>query len=221
MRRPLPNSFFDRDPRVVARQLVGCVLWRGHGESWLAASVVEAEAYRKNEKGSHASLGRTPSREALFMPAGTLYLYYARGGDSLNISCAGEGNGVLVKGACLYRGDGVRPDAEKVIRRRLAKTKNPKPQHRLLSGQTLLCRGLDLKVPHWTEKPFDPEQFFASDEGDTPEKLVQCRRIGIPEGRDEHLMYRWVDERRLHCATKNPITKSTELNKDYRFVARG
>lgn len=37
------------------------------------------------------------------MPAGTIYMYYARGGDSLNISCQGEGNAVLIKSAIPYR----------------------------------------------------------------------------------------------------------------------
>ena len=50
-----------------------------------------------NDRGSHASLGFTKKREALFMKPGTIYMYYARGGDSLNFSCQGEGNAVLIK----------------------------------------------------------------------------------------------------------------------------
>ena len=33
------------------------------------------------------------------MPPGTIYIYYARGGDSLNVSCGGDGNAVLIKSA--------------------------------------------------------------------------------------------------------------------------
>ncbi|MEQ8982608.1 MAG: DNA-3-methyladenine glycosylase, partial [Deltaproteobacteria bacterium] len=93
----LPPDFFDRDARTVAQALLGKVLRRRYGDLWLSAAIVETEAYYRREKGSHASLGRTPSREALFMPAGTIYMYYARGGDSLNVSCRGPGNAVLFK----------------------------------------------------------------------------------------------------------------------------
>ena len=31
------------------------------------------------------------------MPPGTIYMYYAHGGDSLNFSCQGDGNAVLIK----------------------------------------------------------------------------------------------------------------------------
>ncbi|HBC56410.1 MAG TPA: 3-methyladenine DNA glycosylase, partial [Gammaproteobacteria bacterium] len=83
MLRPI---FFNRDTCVVARELLGVVIRRRIGKMWLAAQIIETEAYYKEEKGSHASLGRTPSREAMFMPPGTIYMYYARGRASFNIS---------------------------------------------------------------------------------------------------------------------------------------
>jgi DNA-3-methyladenine glycosylase len=65
----------------------------------LKAIIVETEAYYLNDKASHAYLGYTHKRQALFMPPGTVYMYYSRGGDSLNVSCKGEGNAVLIKSA--------------------------------------------------------------------------------------------------------------------------
>ena len=64
---------------------------------WLSARIIETEAYYQAEKGSHASLGYTHKRRALFMDGGVIYMYYARGGDSLNFSAAGPGNAVLIK----------------------------------------------------------------------------------------------------------------------------
>ena len=61
---------------------------------WLSARIIETEAYYLAEKGSHASLGYTHKRRALFMDEGRGLLYYARGGDSLNFSAAGPGNAV-------------------------------------------------------------------------------------------------------------------------------
>src|SRR5690348_6382481 len=93
----LTQQFFNRDPQVVAQALLGKVLCHKYKGLWLCAEIIETEAYYIHDKGSHASLGYTDKRKALFMPAGTIYMYYARGGDSFNISCKGEGNAVLIK----------------------------------------------------------------------------------------------------------------------------
>ena len=99
----LQDSFFDRPPLEVAQALLGKVLRHYHQGTWLSARVIETEAYYKREKGSHASLGYTEKRKALFMEAGTIYMYYARGNDSFNVSCHGEGNAVLFKSGHVYQ----------------------------------------------------------------------------------------------------------------------
>ena len=96
----LDNAFFDKPPLLLAQALLGKVLrHRIDGDIWLSARIIETETYEKNEKGSHASLGFTQKRAALFMSPGTIYMYYARGNDSLNFSAQGKGNGVLIKSA--------------------------------------------------------------------------------------------------------------------------
>ena len=82
-------SFYDCDALTLARRLLGKVLRRRWEGRWLAARIIETEAYTLLDKGSHASLGFTHARRALFMGGGTLYMYYARGGDSLNIGATG------------------------------------------------------------------------------------------------------------------------------------
>ena len=93
----LNPNFFNRDTQIVAIDLLGKVIRSNVENLWLSAQIIETEAYYMNEKGSHASLGITDKRKALFMTPGTIYMYYAHGGDSLNISCAGLGNAVLIK----------------------------------------------------------------------------------------------------------------------------
>jgi DNA-3-methyladenine glycosylase len=202
----LDADFFDRDALRVARDLVGKVLRRKYRGAWLSAAIIEAEAYYRKEKGSHASLGRTPSREALFMPPGTIYMYYARGGDSLNVSCKGEGNAVLVKSALVHF-DARSPESTLRVMQRL----NPcgervRDRHRLCSGQTLVCRSLAITVKEWNCKTFDPSLFFLEDVGRRP-ALIQAPRLGIPKGRDEHLPYRFIDLERAKHATQNPLSK--------------
>jgi DNA-3-methyladenine glycosylase len=217
----LAADFFDRDAQAVARDLVGKVLRRRVGAIWLAAQVVEVEAYYRREKGSHASLGRTASREALFMPPGTIYMYYARGGDSLNVSCRGAGNAVLFKAARPFVDE--RSPASSLARMRAASPgpRGPRPPERLCAGQTLLCRALGLRVPEWNRRSFDRERFFLEDVGYRPEALVQARRLGIPPGRDEHLPYRFLDASALRSATANPLARrGAREGVDYRVLRR-
>jgi DNA-3-methyladenine glycosylase len=93
----LSKKFFNQDAAKLAKSLLGKVLRVKYQNLWLSARIIETECYYKKEKGSHASLGYTEKRKALFMPPGTIYMYYARGGDSLNFSARGEGNAVLIK----------------------------------------------------------------------------------------------------------------------------
>ena len=93
----LPDAFFDRDAQLLARDLLGKVIRHRVNGLWLSARIIETEAYYIADKGSHASLGFTQKRKALFLDGGHIYMYYARGGDSLNFSAHGPGNAVLIK----------------------------------------------------------------------------------------------------------------------------
>lgn len=205
----LSNNFFNRDAMVVAKDLLGKVIKVKYKNLWLAANIIETEAYYLNEKGSHASLGYTEKRKALFMTPGTIYMYYARGGDSLNISCKGEGNAVLIKSGLPYINGANSAQMVRAMQRL-----NPKKNsviHRdpesLCSGQTLLCKSLGLLVNKWDQKNFYIERFFIEKTNYLPTKIIQTTRLGIPKGRDEHLAYRFIDYARAQFCTDNPLKK--------------
>jgi DNA-3-methyladenine glycosylase len=217
----LSNSFFDRDAQQVAKSLLGKVIRVRQQGMLLSAMVIETEAYYLTDKGSHASLGYTEKRKALFMPAGTIYMYYARGGDSLNISCQGEGNACLIKSAKPYYEDEklAAPMLEVMHRFNPAVSGGLRHPERLCSGQTLLCKSLGLKVPEWDAKTFDLERFYVEDVGYRPEKIIQTTRLGIPKGRDEHLMYRFVDLLYAPFCTDNPLKKRAwQEGKEYSIL---
>jgi len=209
----LLQSFFSQDACEVARQLLGKVIRRKYKQQWLAARIIETEAYYLEDKGSHASLGFTEKRKALFMQPGTIYMYYAHGRDSLNISCQGSGNAVLIKSAYPYQDNLSEPYSIATMR-----LLNPHPSgktrslEKLCNGQTLLCRSLNLKVTEWDQHIFDPQQFYIDDVQITPEKIVQTTRLGIPIGRDESLPYRFIDHDFVEYCTKNPLTQRTHNN---------
>lgn len=198
----LHTHFFNDTALNVAKGLLGKVIVRHFEGACLQAMIVETEAYYKAEKSSHSSLGYTDKRRALFMPPGTIYMYYARGKDSMNVSCRGAGNAVLIKAGKVFTED---PKSIAIMQRL-----NPgphgchRPLKRLCSGQTLLCRSLHIKVTDWDAKNFD-DMLFIADVAYVPNAVVQTTRLGIPPGRDEHLTYRFVDKHHADYATQNPL----------------
>jgi len=201
----LAADFFDRDAQKVARDLLGKVIHVNQAEQWLQVQIIETEAYYRREKASHASLGYTEKRKALFMPPGTIYMYYARGGPSFNMSCRGPGNAVLIKAGVPYGED---PEMITTMQK-LNPTSQGKarPKERLCAGQTLLCRSLGLTVEDWDQKTFHSQRFYLADIGYRPQRIIQTRRLGIPPGRDDHLPYRFIDYDYAAYCTENPLTK--------------
>lgn len=215
----LERSFFNLDSPALARALIGKVLRRRWKGQWLSARIIETEAYRLDEKGSHASLGYTHKRRALFMDGGTIYMYYSRGGDSFNISAAGPGNAVLIKSAYPWIDSIAGPAALAIMQ-----TENPgpggdiRPIHRLCGGQAQLCRALALRVPDWDAHDFDPDVLFVDDVGENPQTLIQTTRLGITAGRDEHLPYRFVDPAYARFSTRNPLRRGQTIPEHYCWI---
>ncbi len=92
--KPLAREFFLRDPRLVARELLGKVLLRRDGCKLLAGRIVEDEAYLGvGDPAAHAAAGRTPRNAVLFGPPGFAYVYFIYGNHyCLNVSCLPEGD---------------------------------------------------------------------------------------------------------------------------------
>ena len=206
----LGRCFFNQPPITLAVSLLGKVLKHrfrlASGDTiWLSARIIETEAYYIKDRASHSSLGYTDKRRGLFMPPGTIYMYFARGRDSLNFSAAGAGNGVLIKSGypCL---EGHHADSMLTTMQQLNPGKSGlRPPGKLCNGQTLLCQSLNLKVRQWDAKPLDPHNFLLQDDSYSPDKFIQCPRLGIPSGRDEHLPLRFVDAKYAQYATRNPL----------------
>jgi len=207
----ISDSFFERDPREVAPDLLGKILRHRIDGCWLEARIIETEAYLLEERGSHASLGETPSRRALFMEAGTIYMYYARGGDSFNFSCLGSGNAVLIKAGIPHPPE--LEDSEMLDRMQRRNPINGKPRKsfKLCSGQTLFCKSLGLKVPDWNRKRLVPGTLELADSQNPPLEILNTTRLGIPKGRDEHLLLRYLDSGYVGSCTQNPLKSRKKM----------
>ncbi len=97
----LDRAFFARNPRRVARELLGKVLVRNDSPARLTARIVEVEAYLgEKDPAAHAAAGRTLRNAVLFGPPGYAYVYFIYGNHyCLNVSCEPEGKagGVLFR----------------------------------------------------------------------------------------------------------------------------
>ena len=137
-RRRLPRSFYARDPRVVAPELLGALVV--HGDR--AVRLVEVEAYcGRDDPGSHAYRGPTPRTEVMFGPAGHLYVYFSYGMHwCANVVCGpvGEAGAVLVRGAEPVSG----LDAIRQARPRARTDRD------LTAGPARICQALGLNGSH-------------------------------------------------------------------------
>ncbi len=216
----LDAHFFMEDAALVAARLLGKILRVSHPEGFLAVRIVETEAYYMTEKASHASLGRTPSREALFQPPGTIYMYYSRGGDSLNFSVRGPGNAVLIKAAIPWLQACSTPRALEIMHARnpVRGSGKRRGDHRLCAGQTLICRSLGLTVPVWNGRCVDHEGIQLLDGGFHVARYLRTRRLGIAPHRDAHLLLRFLDPDYRHACTQDPTrSRSAREGKDFLY----
>ena len=97
----LKAEFFNRDPRRVARALLGKLVVRRTPSGILAGRIVETEAYLgQGDAAAHTAAGRTARNSVLFGPPGHSYVYFIYGNYyCLNVSCLPDGTpgGVLFR----------------------------------------------------------------------------------------------------------------------------
>ncbi len=105
MRKILKESFFNRDTKIVAKELLGKFLIRKIADKEIATIITETEAYDgPYDLASHAFKGRTLRTEVMFGNPGKLYVYLCYGMHfMLNVVTREQGYpaAVLIRGVKL------------------------------------------------------------------------------------------------------------------------
>ncbi len=100
-RRRLPRRFYDRDTRLVARELLGMQLVHVVDTVPRVGRIVEVEAYLgPHDRAAHSARGLTPRTRPMFGPPGHAYVYFVYGmHHCFNTVTEREGHasGVLVR----------------------------------------------------------------------------------------------------------------------------
>ena len=135
----LARDFYQGDTVVIARALLGCVLWRKRGRELLSARIVETEAYLgANDAASHARRGlRSARNESMYLEGGHAYVYFTYGMHwCLNVVTqeADIAEAVLLRAAQPLRG------IDSMRKRRI----KAKRDVDLMNGPGKLCQALDV-----------------------------------------------------------------------------
>jgi DNA-3-methyladenine glycosylase len=191
---PLDRAFFARSARVVARELLGKVLVRQDGNVYLAARIVEVEAYLgKNDPAAHAAAGNTLRNAVLFGPAGFAYVYFIYGNHyCLNVSCERDGKA----GCVLFRALEPLSGLEEMAHARGVTVHGPRDLPKLTSGPGKLAEafgitrardnGCDLTS---SGSSLSSSSLWIGSDGLSAKGIRVTPRIGITKAADLPLRY--------------------------------
>jgi DNA-3-methyladenine glycosylase len=160
----LPRSFFDRDTRTVARELLGKWLVRVDRGAPRVGKIVEVEAYLgPHDLAAHSSRGLTERTRVMFGPPGHAYVYFIYGMyHCLNVVTERQGH------------------ASAVLLRALEPLKNLDGRS---SGPGLLCRAMHIDQRFNGHDLLSDNFFIAEPPKTRPFVIVKRPRIGVDYAR--------------------------------------
>jgi DNA-3-methyladenine glycosylase len=188
----LSCEFFNRDPAIVGRELLGKLLIRREGRKLLAGRIVEDEAYLgADDPAAHAFAGLTPRNAVLFGPPGHAYVYFIYGNHyCLNVSCMPEGVG---EGVLLRAMEPVFGLERMALARGLELPAAPRTsQLRLLSsGPGRMSEALDITRVRDNNKDLTSRRsdLWFADDGYRPSRIAATPRIGIKKAVERPLRF--------------------------------
>jgi DNA-3-methyladenine glycosylase len=185
----LKVEFFDRDPRRVARALLGKLLIRTTPGAELAGRIVETEAYLgENDEAAHSFIGKTPRNGVMFGPPGHAYVYFIYGVHyCLNVSCLREG----VAGAVLFRAIEPVVGVEQMAAARGLTVQKDSDLRKISSGPGRMAEAFGVTRERDNDKSFVSAQsdLRIGDDGYRVRRVIVTPRVGIAKSAAMPLRY--------------------------------
>ena len=186
---PLTRAFYAREPRRVARSLLGKILVRRAGDVTLTARIVEVEAYLgADDPAAHSAAGRTARNAVLFGPPGYAYIYFIYGNHyCLNVSCEPEGQA----GGVLFRALEPLTGIDQMAAGRGIAVHSEKDWPKLTSGPGRLCEafGITRARDNGCDLVSSESELWIGDDGYRARKIRVTPRIGITKAASRPLRY--------------------------------
>jgi DNA-3-methyladenine glycosylase len=186
---PLGRDFFARDPRPVARELLGKVLVRRSGRKLLTGRIVEVEAYLgQDDAAAHSAAGRTARNAILFGPPGYAYVYFIYGNHyCLNVSCEPDGHA----GGVLFRALEPLGGIAEMAHNRGISLNRPRDLIMLTSGPGRLSEAFDItrERDNGCDLTSRRSSLWLGDDGFVAKNIVTTVRIGITKAAKHPLRY--------------------------------
>lgn len=156
----LPRSFYDRDPILVARELLGRHLVHLSRGVERVGKIVEVEAYLgPHDRAAHSARGLTPRTKVMFGPPGHAYVYLIYGVYyCMNVVTQREG----LASAVLLR-------ALEPVRNVTGRTQGP----------GLLCRVMDIDQRLNGHNLLSEDFYIASPDHAASFRIVRRPRVGV------------------------------------------
>ncbi|HAG12170.1 MAG TPA: DNA-3-methyladenine glycosylase [Desulfotomaculum sp.] len=178
--RILPVSFYGRDTRTVARELLGHILVSNNSDGMTSGIIVETEAYLQNDPACHSAKGLTKRNRAMFGPPGCAYIYFIYGMYyCFNVVTREQGIGEAVLIRALEPLEGIELMKERRGRNKLAE---------LCSGPGRLVQAMGIDKG-WNGRDLTENGLFICAADEVGHKIVSTTRIGISEGKELPLRF--------------------------------
>ncbi len=180
-RKVLPQSFYSRHAKIVAKELLGKVLSRRTKKGIISGYIVETESYGgKDDPASHAYKKITPRNSVMFGPPGYAYIYLCYGFHTLfNVITEKEGipSAVLLRAIEPIEGIDIMKNSRK-INNILELTNGP--------GKFTQAFMIDKS---FNRKPVFNGDLVILDLGRRDFRIAKRKRIGIKQGAEKLLRF--------------------------------
>jgi DNA-3-methyladenine glycosylase len=159
------------------------------------ARIVEVEAYRSDDPGSHAFRGKTNRNQIMYGAPGRAYVYFNYGVHwMLNVTAHEEGDAaaILVRAAEPLEG------RESMYEHRPRAVKDEE----LLSGPGKLAAAFEITGVDNGSNLLDPSSELRIEPGEPVSKVLSGMRVGLATGKGDELPWRFVDAEKLRWISR-------------------